>query len=574
MKQKTRKLSIRTKLLSLMGIILIVIVTWLSAISYISTETNLVKMAAQQAEIAANYALEVVDADQLTQLKHGDESHTDYVQMRNELIKIQKSFDIAYLYTLTTDTQKVTYVIDTDQTGNRCSIGDEFEESYEDLKSIFEGETYISDKIEVTPDGSLITVYLPIKDSNGNVVGILGSDYNAAEVQARLDRLKLESIIIGIVSFVLALAITGIFITTITNNLKKVNSKIYELVHNEGDLTQTIAVKSGDESELLANNVNDLIAYIRKIMIQISENATTLNHSAKDVASELASAGEGITDLSATMEEMSASMQETTATLNQVTESVNNISNQISHIEAKASECNSTTQKITEYAATLYNEANDTQTKAKISVDEMSTLVNTKIEQSKAVDQINTLTNDILGISSQTNLLALNASIEAARAGEAGRGFAVVADEISTLATNSADAATKIQQVSHIVTEAVKGLAAASEQMLTFLNETTMSGYDKLLTTSEKYSTEMSQINEMMTEFARIAKEVENATTIICESIEAVDIAVEESSKGIVTVSETAADLTDTINAIQDNAHNNSDVATALNGEVSKFKLR
>ena len=574
MKQKTRKLSIRTKLLSLMGIILIVIVTWLSAISYISTETNLVKMAAQQAEIAANYALEVVDADQLTQLKHGDESHADYVQMRNELIKIQESFDIAYLYTLTTDTQKVTYVIDTDQTGNRCSIGDEFEESYEDLKSIFEGETYISDKIEVTPDGSLITVYLPIKDSNGNVVGILGSDYNAAEVQARLNRLKLESIIIGIVSFVLALAITGIFITIITNNLKKVNSKIYELVHNEGDLTQTIAVKSGDESELLANNVNDLIAYIRKIMIQISENATTLNHSAKDVASELASAGEGITDLSATMEEMSASMQETTATLNQVTESVNNISNQISHIEAKASECNSTTQKITEYAATLYNEANDTQTKAKISVDEMSTLVNTKIEQSKAVDQINTLTNDILGISSQTNLLALNASIEAARAGEAGRGFAVVADEISTLATNSADAATKIQQVSHIVTEAVKGLATASEQMLTFLNETTMSGYDKLLTTSEKYSTEMSQINEMMTEFARIAKEVENATTIICESIEAVDIAVEESSKGIVTVSETAADLTDTINAIQDNAHNNSDVATALNGEVSKFKLQ
>ena len=177
MKQKTRKLSIRTKLLSLMGIILIVIVTWLSAISYISTETNLVKMAAQQAEIAANYALEVVDADQLTQLKHGDESHTDYVQMRNELIKIQKSFDIAYLYTLTTDAQKVTYVIDTDQTGNRCSIGDEFEESYEDLKSVFEGETYISDKIEVTPDGILITVYLPIKDSNGNVVGILGSDY-------------------------------------------------------------------------------------------------------------------------------------------------------------------------------------------------------------------------------------------------------------------------------------------------------------------------------------------------------------------------------------------------------------
>ena len=574
MKQKTRKFSIRTKLLSIIGILFAIVVAWLSVISYISTKTNLVNLAAHQAEIAATVAMDVLEVDQLTQLKHGDESHADYVNMRNELINIQKTFDIAYLYTLTTDGEKVTYVIDTDQTGSRCSIGDEFEESYEDLKSVFNGEPYISDQIDITEHGALITVYLPIEDSNGNIVGILGSDYNAANVQARLDKLLLESIVIGVVSLILALVITGVVITTIINNLKKVNTKLYELVNNEGDLTRTIDVHSGDESELLANNVNDLIAYIRKIMLQISENATTLNQSAKNVASELASAGEGITDLSATMEEMSASMQETTATLNQVTESVNNISNQISNIESKASECNSTTQEITKYAAALYNEANATQTKAKISVDEMSALVNTKIEQSKAVDQINTLTNDILGISSQTNLLALNASIEAARAGEAGRGFAVVADEISTLATNSADAATKIQQVSHIVTEAVKGLAAASEQMLTFLNETTMSGYDKLLTTSEKYSTEMSQINEMMTEFARIAKEVENATTIICESIEAVDIAVEESSKGIVTVSETAAGLTDTVNSIQDNAHNNSEVATALNGEVSKFKLQ
>ena len=45
---------------------------------------------------------------------------------------------------------------------------------------------------------------------------------------------------------------------------------------------------------------------------------------------------------------------------------------------------------------------------------------------SKNVNKINELTNEILSISSQTNLLALNASIEAARAGEAGRGFAVL----------------------------------------------------------------------------------------------------------------------------------------------------
>ena len=59
------------------------------------------------------------------------------------------------------------------------------------------------------------------------------------------------------------------------------------------------------------------------------------------------------------------------------------------------------------------------------------------IADSKRVQEIDTLTEEILSISSQTNLLALNASIEAARAGEAGKGFSVVAEEIRELADHS-----------------------------------------------------------------------------------------------------------------------------------------
>ena len=55
------------------------------------------------------------------------------------------------------------------------------------------------------------------------------------------------------------------------------------------------------------------------------------------------------------------------------------------------------------------------------------------ITESKRIDEIRNLAQDILAISSQTNLLALNASIEAARAGESGKGFSVVAEEIRNL---------------------------------------------------------------------------------------------------------------------------------------------
>ncbi len=63
-----------------------------------------------------------------------------------------------------------------------------------------------------------------------------------------------------------------------------------------------------------------------------------------------------------------------------------------------------------------------------------------------AATQINKVTETITEIAEQTNLLALNATIEAARAGEAGKGFGVVADEIKGLARQAAAASLEIRQ--------------------------------------------------------------------------------------------------------------------------------
>ena len=154
----------------------------------------------------------------------------------------------------------------------------------------------MQDYIDETEDGDLITVYKPITNSAGKVVAVLGCDYDASDITARLKAALVGVIKIGAVCIVLAVAALSIIISTITRGLQKVDDKIYEIVHNEGDLTQKLDIHSGDEMELIAGNVNALLEYIRGIMLKISDNSEHLNGSSQKIAQNLAAA-EGISQM-------------------------------------------------------------------------------------------------------------------------------------------------------------------------------------------------------------------------------------------------------------------------------------
>lgn len=395
-----------------------------------------------------------------------------------------------------------------------------------------------------------------------------------SEVMEKVNQLALTATIGSIVFLGISIVITLLIAKSIATPIKTAADYLNTVAI--GDFTGTVPsnlLKMKDETGVLANAIDTMQGSIKNIIKEVVDKSTYVGEMLIDINKDMEQLNQSIEGISATTEELSAGTEETAASTEEMNATSTEIEKAIESTAMKAQEGAITAGNVSKMSEEMKKKAISSKEDAVEIYGRTKSDLQTAIEQSKAVDQINELSEAILEITSQTNLLALNAAIEAARAGEAGRGFAVVADEIRKLAEGSKNSVSRIQEVTKIILEAVNALSSRSIEIMEFIDQKVLNDYDDLVNTSEQYSQNSLSINDMITDFSATSEELLASMQNMVKAIEEISSVANEEAQEATNIAQEASVITQMSDNAMKLAKTAKEKSDLLIKSVSKFKV-
>ena len=357
--------------------------------------------------------------------------------------------------------------------------------------------------------------------------------------------------------------------------LSKTKNEINEIIdgidRREGDLTRRVTIMENQEVAAVGSGINLFMGKLQDIFKTIIHNSKRMETVVNEVRESVMTSNSSVSDLSALTEELSATMQEMSDNASLINSNTESVAGEVNQIAERTTEINNYTKEMKGHADSMESAARSNMESTGTKVNEILEVLNRAIEDSNSVNQVNSLTDDILNIASQTNLLALNASIEAARAGDAGRGFAVVATEISQLAAASQEAANRIQHINSVVTQAVHNLADNANGLVQYMNESILPEFEEFVTAGSEYKNKATYIENVMNEFESKTDSLKNTMVEIQKSINTIAHAIEEGAKGVSNAADSTQVLVTDMENISNRMDENFEIATDLKKETAIF---
>ncbi|UZQ86698.1 methyl-accepting chemotaxis protein [Thermoclostridium stercorarium] len=372
----------------------------------------------------------------------------------------------------------------------------------------------------------------------------------------------------------IGIVLTVIIARGISQPIKETSK--YLNVISTGDFTVKISEKllsKQDEIGILANSLSKMQSSVRSMIKAVIDECTVTGQMLRDINQHMSALNESIEDISYTTQELSAGTEEMAASSEEMNATALEVEKAIGFVASKSQEGAATVNKVNTISEEMKAGAITSRQKAVEIYSKAKADLQNAIERAKAVNKINELSDTILDITSQTNLLALNAAIEAARAGETGKGFAVVADEIRKLAESSKSSASRIQEMTKDVLEAVNTLTLSAAEVMEFIEKRVLNDYEDLVQKSERYNELSSVINDIVAEFSSTAEELMVSMENMVNAINQISASANEEATGAANIAQKTEMIVNMSENVVKLADKSNEKAEALIRLVNQFKI-
>ncbi|MGQ9023575.1 methyl-accepting chemotaxis protein [Bacillus sp. 18-5] len=489
-----------------------------------------------------------------------------YVEVKKKFKELQEDHTLENLYVLSNKGGKERIII---LTGEENDFDQDYAFS-DEMKQALSEDKMIKSDIYKDSFGTHKSVFLPIKDSGGELTGILGIDLDASVVPETTKKL---TIYITVASAIVLIG--GLFFSFIMGRrIAKPARSLMESANRiaDGDLTGMVEVESKDEIGQLAASFQKMQGRIKELIAKISNSSSEVSKMSSQLRTVTNESSQSAQQVSEAMTNMSEGINDSVANITDCTTSVAEIDTQIEGVTKEVDEMKSVSSDVQEQSESGQKLVNHVLEHLNMLHDKMTNSKQAAEELQSHSTEIESVISIITDISAQTNLLALNASIEAARVGEEGKGFAVVADEVRKLAEQSADAA-------KTVSDLVIGTQENSQRVLESVEESSKAveeGREQMEGTSQNFAViydGVSQFSRRTNNLLASIKQVEQAYQTISTSIEQISVVSEEHAASSQEVAAATEQQSAGMQQISSAIEQLSDMSEDLAQMVSAFKI-
>ena len=228
---------------------------------YLSAADTLMASLKNRLQNSAAMISQTVDADRLTEIKGPKDTQSPIYR---DLLQLLRSFkkanpDIAFLYLMRREGQRVVFVVDSDETTFQALPGREYKNTVPALWTGFDRPA-VDNQITQDEWGSFISGYAPLKNGGGTF--LVGLDMRADEVQRKFRQLRFSGILSLAGSLLLAFLFSRFLSTHFNRPIRLLVSHCAAIA--QGSLGERLELKSGDELELLIGSFNTMTHHLEE----------------------------------------------------------------------------------------------------------------------------------------------------------------------------------------------------------------------------------------------------------------------------------------------------------------------